>query len=225
MKKDAGVDVLTGVGSREGLGTAVEALVRAAQEKGTALSIALVDIDFFNRINTEHGRAAGDEVLRNTARALREFLRKGEKAMETVFRRGGDEFALLLPGMEKEEAHLRLEALRQAVSAERTYQTEHGKRVLKVTVSIGLATFPDDGDSGPDIVRKATDAVLRAKATGRNRVCLAREEKMVTKTSHYTQGQLAALRQLAEKQGVGDAVLLREALNDLLAKYDREQNS
>jgi len=52
-------------------------------------------------------------------------------------------------------------------------------------------------------------------------VCLAREEKMVTKTSHYQQGQLLGLRRLAEREGIGEAVLLREALNDLLRKYNK----
>ena len=64
-------------------------------------------------------------------------------------------------------------------------------------------------------------AFLRAKAPGHNKLCLARDEKMVTKTSHYTQGQLAKLRELATREGVGDAVLLREALDGLFEKYDR----
>ena len=83
-----------------------------------------------------------------------------------------------------------------------------------------MASYPGDGTGDLDILRKAADAVHRAKAGGRNRVCLAREEKMVTKTSHYTQGQLQRLAKLAAAEGVGEAVLLREALDDLLAKHD-----
>jgi hypothetical protein len=69
------------------------------------------------------------------------------------------------------------------------------------------------------VLRKAEDAMFRAKTVGRNKVCLAREERMVAKLSHYTQGQLNRLSQLAKKEGVGEAVLLREALDDLLRKY------
>jgi LysM repeat protein len=62
--------------------------------------------------------------------------------------------------------------------------------------------------------------MVRAKKNGRNQVCLAREEKLMPKTSHYTQAQLEKLSLIAEKEGVGEAVLLREALDDLLKKYD-----
>jgi hypothetical protein len=71
-----------------------------------------------------------------------------------------------------------------------------------------------------EVVRKSEGALYRAKAGGRNRVCLSREEKMVTKTSHYTYEQLQRLSELAKKEGLGEAVLLREALDDLLKKYD-----
>ena len=63
--------------------------------------------------------------------------------------------------------------------------------------------------------------MYRAKTTGHNKLCPARGEKVVTKTSRYTQGRLARLRELATKEGAGDAVLLREALDDLFEKYER----
>jgi len=70
------------------------------------------------------------------------------------------------------------------------------------------------------VFRKASEALYRAKTGGRNRVCLAREERMVTKTSYYTQGQLAGLSRLAKREGLNEAVMLREALDDLLRKYN-----
>ena len=92
---------------------------------------------------------------------------------------------------------------------------------MPTTISIGIASYPKDGNRGQEILRKAQDAVYRAKAGKRNKVCRAREERMVTKTSHYTQGQLQRLSQLAKSQDVGEAILLREALDDLLRKYSR----
>ena len=65
--------------------------------------------------------------------------------------------------------------------------------------------------------------MYRAKSTGRNKVCLAREEKMMTKTSHYPQEQLERLSKTAKAEGVGEAVILREALDDVLKKYDDAQ--
>lgn len=87
-------------------------------------------------------------------------------------------------------------------------------------LSIGVASCPEDGSRGDDVVRRAEEALHRAKTGGRNKVCLSRQEKMVTKTSHYTQRQLERLAQLAKQEGVGEAALLREALDDLLRRYD-----
>jgi predicted signal transduction protein with EAL and GGDEF domain len=84
---------------------------------------------------------------------------------------------------------------------------------IALTFSAAVATCPEDGTRPQDILRKASDALYRAKSTGRNKVCLAKEERMVTKTSHYTQAQLA------KREGVGEAVLLREALDSLLRSY------
>ncbi len=132
-----------------------------------------------------------------------------------VCRLGGDEFAVIPPGKEKEEAFLALEQARQAVQSLEAL----ADIVPPPTISIGIATYPDDGMTRQEIVRKADDALYRAKTAGRNRVALAREERKVPKTSHYTQGQLERLSALATKEGVGEAELLREALDDLLKKY------
>ena len=88
------------------------------------------------------------------------------------------------------------------------------------TISVGIASAPDDGASYLDLVRKAEGAMVRAKTGDANRVCLAREEKMITKTSHYTAEQLKRLTKVSKRESVGEAVLLREALDALLKKYD-----
>ena len=83
-----------------------------------------------------------------------------------------------------------------------------------------MASFPDDGDDPAILIRKCSEALYRAKVRGRNQVALAREEKMVTKTTHYTQGQLEGLSRLAKREELNEATLLREALDDLLRKYN-----
>jgi len=88
-----------------------------------------------------------------------------------------------------------------------------------MTISIGIAAAFDDAARCQELMRKAESAMFRAKYSGRNKVYLAREEKMVPKTSHYTSDQLKRLSALSKREGIGEAILLREALDMLLKKY------
>ncbi len=91
--------------------------------------------------------------------------------------------------------------------------------VSGITISAGLATYPVDGVTQSELVRRADQALYRAKELGGNCVKLSYEERLVPKTTHYTQTQLERLTKLAETEGVGEAVLLREALDNLLLKF------
>ena len=92
---------------------------------------------------------------------------------------------------------------------------------VRQTITIGMATAFEDANRTPELIRKADSALFRAKVSGGNKVALAREEKMVPKTSHYTQDQLQRLSRVAKQEGIGEAILLREALDMLLKKYDK----
>jgi diguanylate cyclase (GGDEF)-like protein len=179
-----------------------------AKGEAVVVSLAIFDVDLMGKHNAVLGRDNADSALC----ALAAYLSEGATGEATLYRFGGDAFALMLPGVEKEQAFLKVEQLRQQVAEA---AGEDG-----FTVSAGIASVPDDAAGAKDLVLKASEALYRAKVSGRNKVCLAREEKMVTKTSHYQQGQLLGLRRLAEREGIGEAVLLREALNDLLRKYN-----
>lgn len=195
---------------------AFDTALTTASQTASPLSMALFDIDLFGSLNEKHGRPGGDAVLEWLAGALREsFDDRAE-----IVRYGGDAFAAIMPAIEKEEAFLLAESARRTVEADQIVYFNDQTVKFKLTISAGLASFPDDGASPVDLVRKANEALYRAKAGGRNKVCLAREERMVTKTSHYTQGQLAGLSRLAKRMRVGEAVLLREALDDVLRKYN-----
>ena len=113
----------------------------------------------------------------------------------------------------KEDVFLLMESIRSTLNV----QTPGGE---KLTISVGIAAAFEDANRYQELYRKAESAMFRAKCGGSNRVALCREEKMVPKTSHYTSDQLKRLTKLSKREGIGEAILLREALDMLLKRYD-----
>ncbi len=180
------------------------------EESGEPLIIAVFDFDNFLLINENFGHDAGDKVLIDTGKFIRSKLPEGAD----IYRFGGDEFGIIFHNdMEKEDVFLLLESIRRELSIPMP-DGSNG------TISIGVAAAFEDANRVPELIRKAEGALYRAKVGGRNKVALAREEKMVPKTSHYTQDQLKNLTKLSKREGIGEAILLREALDMLLKKYD-----
>lgn len=194
---------------REAAHAALEAALQDGAGPEAPVVLAILDLDLFGEHNARQGREAPDAALRELPAAL--AAAAGPEA--SVFRYGGDAFAAVWRGVEKEQAFLAVERFRAAGLA-------MAHALPGLTLSGGIAAAPEDGARAPELLNKAFEALYRAKVSGRDKLCLAREEKMVTKTSHYTQGQLLGLRRLAEREGIKDAELLREALNDLLRKYN-----
>jgi diguanylate cyclase (GGDEF)-like protein len=212
MSQFSPTDPLTGLLSRAAFETEFQSFMLSAHETGQPLSLAFVDIDNFLSINQEHSHDGGDQVLMGVAEITHQHV--GEDAV--VARYGGDEFALLFPYIEREQAFLLLEGIRATIENTKVF----GSVRAEITVTGGLSSYPIDGNSEGEIVRKADQALYRAKKTGRNKIRLAYEEKMAPKTSHFTLTQLERLTNLSNKEGIGEAVLLREALDDLLIKYE-----
>jgi diguanylate cyclase (GGDEF)-like protein len=185
--------------------------MQTATENGQPVSLAFLDIDNFLFINNTFGHAGGDQVLKSISGILQEQV--GKHA--TAARYGGDEFALIFSNTEREQTFLTMERIRSAIES----QERFGEVATQVTITGGIAAYPIDGSSESEILRKADQAMYRAKKTGRNSIRLAYEEKMAPKTSHFTLTQLERLSNLSMEEGVGEAVLLREALDDLLFKY------
>jgi diguanylate cyclase (GGDEF)-like protein len=213
---EQGTDALTGLAQYDGFIEQLEMDMAQAEKDGGSVSMALIDIDWFAKLNKEYGSAAGDGVLK----ALSAFLQEMFSGRGQVYRYGGDAFAVLLADVEKEEAFLLLEEARRSFVGDHEVEAGDTRATVPISITVGVAAVPDDANTPQELTRKANEAVYRAKVGGRAKVCLAREEKMVTKTSHYTQGQLHGLSRLAKREGIGEAVLLREALDDLLRKYN-----
>lgn len=177
------------------------------------VSLAFVDIDFFKLINDTLGHETGDAVLVTVANLLKEI--PGAK----VVRYGGDEFVVVFPRMEREQAFLRLEKARQDVASIERLEILGKKQAVRLSMSVGIAAYPIDGANEAELMRKADGALYRAKLGGRNKVMLSFEERLVPKTTHFTVTQLERLAELAKERGVVEAALLREALDDLLVKH------
>ncbi|WP_051305052.1 histidine kinase N-terminal 7TM domain-containing diguanylate cyclase [Chitinilyticum litopenaei] len=157
-------DALTGLYNRRFLEEVAPSLLAGAQRSGQALAVVMLDLDFFKRINDEHGHAAGDAVLVHLARLLQGAIRQSD----FLFRLGGEEFLLLLPATSRELAVLRSAFWRTRLQQQ---QPSCNGRLLPVTFSAGVASYPDNGDTLDALLAMADLALYQAKAGGRNRSC------------------------------------------------------
>lgn len=162
----ARTDSLTGLPNRRHAEEALqEALVRFCRYRaGQVFAVALADIDFFKRINDQHGHEAGDDLLREVARVMA----AGVRECDLVARWGGEEFLLLLPGTDLNGAGRLLERIREGIEMS---ALRCGAARASVTLTIGVAVSRC-GDSAEDVVRRADSAMYRGKAGGRNQVVL-----------------------------------------------------
>jgi len=158
-------DALTGLPNRRHLFARLELEVARAQRFGTGLSMLMVDIDHFKKLNDNAGHRAGDKTLREVSERMRVLIRK----VDTLGRYGGEEFALVLPQVSKAEALEVAEKLRQAV-AENEFTHGPSQPGAKVTISVGVATLPEDADSLERLVDCADSALYASKRGGRNLV-------------------------------------------------------
>lgn len=156
VQRAAATDGLTGLANRGTFDTALAQEVSRAQRSGKPLSLVLLDIDHFKRLNDEHGHQAGDEVLRLVGARL-----KGEcRDFDTAARYGGEEFAVVLPGCDGEGAVGIASRLRNAMAS--------GSLALPITASAGVACYPGDGFDADSLVAAADAALYAAKGAGRN---------------------------------------------------------
>ena len=170
LERLSSLDGLTGVANRRRFDEVLGLEWRRASRTGAPLSLVMLDLDFFKDFNDANGHLAGDEHLRQVARALAGTL---GRAGDLVARFGGEEFVVLLPGMAAEDAGALAERLRQSVEA---LGLPHNASTVSrvVTLSVGVATaLAEERTSPAALVAAADEALYRAKREGRNRVARA----------------------------------------------------
>lgn len=165
LRAQATIDPLTGCHNRRGFDEILQMEVSRAKRYGRPLSLVLLDIDHFKRINDDFGHEVGDHALQRIGRAVRHTFRNTDSAC----RYGGEEFALIFPETPKEEGAKLAERLRVLVAS----LPPNAEVPRTLTASFGVACYPDDAESIPDLIRAADRALYQAKTNGRNRCELA----------------------------------------------------
>jgi len=168
IQEQAVRDPLTNLYNRRYLDENFERELTRAKRDGYPLSLAVIDIDHFKRVNDTYGHPAGDQVLR----ALAQLLLRHTRASDIACRHGGEEFLLLMPNIGAENARARAEALRQDFQ---NIVVPHGELQIHATFSAGIAAFPEHGHSVEQLGNAADSALYASKHGGRNRVSLCSE--------------------------------------------------
>jgi diguanylate cyclase (GGDEF)-like protein len=157
-------DPLTDLYNRRHLEISLQRELARAQRHGFPVSLVMLDVDHFKDFNDTNGHDAGDEVLRNVAHVLKRHTRVEDVAC----RYGGEEFLIVLTSCSMDDAYAKAEAIREAIAQQQVFT--RGTALPRITASLGIASYPEDGDRMERLIAEADAALYRAKATGRNRI-------------------------------------------------------
>lgn len=167
MHNLASTDGLTGLWNHRRLHDLLREEMKRSMRYHRALSVLMLDVDSFKTFNDTYGHPQGDQLLRGIA----DILRSNVRAVDHVGRYGGEEFLAILPETSKDDACRMAERIRTAVE-ELAFIVVDGHEIRR-TVSVGVASYPEDALSPSDLVQRADDALYRAKRAGKNRVLWA----------------------------------------------------
>ncbi|SCY03890.1 GGDEF domain-containing protein [Alkaliphilus peptidifermentans] len=181
-----------------------------------SFTLATIDIDNFETVNTYYGEIVGDEVIKKIASILKHNILSNDM----VCRSNKDEFNILFDNTSIETTFIMVEEIRKYLD-KHTFQLGEKKADIDIKISGGLANYPKHARNAVELFRAADSALFRAKREGKNRVCLAADENMITRSNYYTKTQLERLLVLSRKTDKTEEFLLREALDDLLDKYSK----
>jgi two-component system cell cycle response regulator len=158
-------DALTGLFNRRYMESHLGTLIEQAASRGKPLSTLVIDIDYFKSVNDGHGHEAGDDVLRDFALRIKRSIR----GIDLACRYGGEEFVIVMPETDMAVAAMVAERLRRRIAAE-PFAIAQGARHIPVTISIGIAGLRGRDDTAASLLKRADQALYRAKRDGRNRV-------------------------------------------------------
>ncbi len=161
MRRLAITDDLTNIYNRRHFLERMQSEIDRARRYGTPFSVMFIDIDNFKELNDNHGHQVGDKILAELATILKHWARSSD----IVARYGGEEFVVLLPMTDKPRSITAAERLRTRVQRHTFYRRK------KLTVSVGVASYPGDGDNADQLLGRVDEALYMAKKTGRNRAC------------------------------------------------------
>jgi two-component system, cell cycle response regulator len=158
-------DALTGLFNRRYMENHLGTLVEQAGARGKPLAVLVLDIDYFKSVNDTHGHDAGDDVLRDFALRIKRSIR----GIDLACRYGGEEFVIVMPETDMAVAAMVAERLRRRIAAE-PFAINQGQRSILVTLSIGIASLRGEDGNAASLLKRADQALYRAKRDGRNRV-------------------------------------------------------
>jgi two-component system, cell cycle response regulator len=170
----ATMDALTGVFNRREFNRRLTIEIERSRREGYPVSLLMVDIDHFKKINDTYGHQSGDDALRHVSALIKTEVRPGDLPA----RYGGEEFAVILPYADSNDAFVVAERLRNLIAVQ-DIAIQDGQ-TIKATASLGCSTFPADAETEEALMAEADAALYRAKRGGRNRVCLAGQEISAT---------------------------------------------
>ena len=163
-------DPLTGLFNRRYLQESLDRELNRAARSKKPLGLIMLDIDHFKNFNDTHGHDAGDAVLREVAAMLSNHLRKPDSAC----RYGGEEFTLILPDADLKAGIQKAEQLREAA---KRLEIQYGRQLVgPITLSLGVACFPEHGTSSSELLQAADAALYESKTAGRDKVSAAQEK-------------------------------------------------
>ncbi|MFQ6000666.1 MAG: diguanylate cyclase [Anaerolineae bacterium] len=168
LKEEARIDAKTGVYNIKHFAQVLNEELRRAARFDRPLAVIMADLDLLRNINNSYGHLAGDIVLKGVAEIIKSNLRE----YDLPARFGGEEFAILLPEADSQEAYLVADRIRKEVERAR-FEVATSDLPIKATISLGVAHFPEHGREANEVIHQADLAVYQAKLGGRNRVCIA----------------------------------------------------
>jgi diguanylate cyclase (GGDEF)-like protein len=161
-------DPLTGLFNRRFLERRMEEELSRGRRHGHQMTVMMIDLDHFKIYNDQNGHVAGDKALKKAARIVQASVRD----IDVVTRYGGEEFCILLPATSKKESLFVADRIRRGIEKD-AFTGEEGLPVGRLTASIGIGSYPEDGDTADDLINAADKALYRAKHDGRNRIVLS----------------------------------------------------